>query len=72
MTNLTPIHIALNPFSIFNSQPLLDLEKSLTMAFYTARNGFILKKLSTLTFDSRLIAVRPTDIFAMKNIVARS
>jgi hypothetical protein len=41
---------------------LLDLEKSLPMAFYTARNRFILKKLSTLTFDSRLIAVRPTDI----------
>jgi len=56
------IHIALSPFSIFNSQPLLDLEKSLPMAFYTARNRFILKKLSTLSFDSRLIAVRPTDI----------
>ena len=57
------INKAIHPFSIFNSKPLLDLEKSTPLSFYKKRNSFILKKLNTLPYGKRLIAIKPTQVY---------
>jgi len=49
------------PVNIFGTRSRLDLERTLPADYYRRRNGFILRKLDSLPYSERLVAVRPFD-----------
>ncbi len=53
------IHKGIYPFSIFSSDPLLDVNKSSSMSYYLQRNKFILGKLKQLDYSANLKAIKP-------------
>jgi peptidoglycan/LPS O-acetylase OafA/YrhL len=61
------IHQAIHPFSVLNTRPLLDLERSSSMAYYRHRHRFILGKLEQLNYDESLIAIKPTDVLCTRD-----
>ena len=52
----------MQPFSIFDKTPLINLQRSLPLSYYYERNAFILQKHKELVFNEKLIAIRPTDL----------
>ncbi len=61
------INKAIVPFSIFNDKTTLDLQHSTTRDYYFTRNEYILKKLDSLSYTDRLVAIKPYDIFCKEN-----
>jgi len=52
----------LTPFSMFSAELPYDLVKTTPSEYYFARNQYILDKLNTLTFNEKLVAIKPYDI----------
>ena len=47
---------------MFSSELPYDLIKTTPSEYYFARNQYILDKLNTLTFNDKLVAIKPYDI----------
>ncbi len=52
----------LSPFSVFSDELPYDLIKTTPTEYYLTRNQYILDKLNTLTFNEKLVALKPYDI----------
>lgn len=59
-----PLHISnlLTPFSIFGGDLRFDLQNTTSTDYYFTRNSYILEKLNSLTYNDRLIAVKPFEL----------
>lgn len=56
------IRKAVTPFSIFDHQPIVDLEHMTTRAYFDSRNAYIINKLDGLPYGDRLHAIKPVEL----------
>ncbi|MCJ8319087.1 MAG: acyltransferase [Colwellia sp.] len=59
-----PLNISnlLTPFSVFGGDLRFDLQKTTSMDYYFTRNSYILEKLNSLTYNDKLIAIKPFEL----------
>lgn len=64
-----PAHInkLATPFSIFNKEPLVNLQETTSHNYYSERNAYILEKLDSLPQHANLIAIKPFDALCSSN-----
>ena len=64
-----PAHISklATPFSIFNNEPLVNLQETTSQQYYLERNAYILEKLDSLPQHANLIAIKPFDALCRSN-----
>lgn len=55
------IRKAVTPFSVFEHEPIVDLEHITTTQYFYARNEYIIKKLDSLPYGDKLHAIKPGD-----------
>ena len=64
-----PAHISklATPFSIFNKEPLVNLQETTSQQYYLERNAYILDKFDSLPQHANLIAIKPFDALCSSN-----